>query len=431
MSRRSCRGRLFMTGAAGLLLVGPFVVIHLANPAVHAAEPAPGQQPVEPSTSPAVLELSRAFRRAAEVVQPAVVSISTSQTRVIRLPLEGGESELEGRVLEWFRRRGLEPDDETGEVQIPDNSGIGSGMIVDAAGGLILTNHHVVEGADEIAVRLYDGRAFPAELINADHASDMALLRIEADRLREVALGDSQEVQVGDFVLAFGSPLGFTQTITHGIVSAVGRSGTTIPVHYQNFIQTDAAINQGNSGGPLVNLRGEVIGMNTAIATRTGFDAGIGFAIPASRIQALLPRLKSGEKIVRGYLGVVMQDVHLVRDRAIALGWQEDRGVIVDRVQADAPAGKAGVRPGDIIVEIDGKPVSTAADLQDRVAASEPGTTILVGVLREQKRKSLSVTVDRQPDDFLDLARRGLRAPRQDEAGEEADEAENKAVPQP
>lgn len=409
-------------GAAGL---HPTVLAPAAQAEARAEAATDRQHAVSEA---ALAELSRAFRAVAERIQPAVVSITTAG-KMMAMTDEDGRPKLDDEILEWLRQHGIRPDD-SGVFHLP-SSAVGSGMIVDASGGLILTNNHVVEDAEQIYVRLDDGRRFPARTISTDSSSDMAVVRIEADGLKEVVFGDSDEVQVGDFVLAFGSPLRYAQTMTHGIVSAVGRNAPQLSVPYQNFIQTDAAINQGNSGGPLVNLRGEVVGMNTAIATQTGYDIGIGFAIPSSRITALLPRLKAGEAIVRGYLGIRMQDVHLWREEAMSLGWHEDRGVIVRGALPGTPAGNAGLGVDDIIFDIDGRPVRTSSELQDRIALTEPGTEVVLGILRERSKETVRLTVGRQPADFMELA----RAPLPDEDGQEEetlpDRPDSGAEPEP
>ncbi len=273
-------------------------------------------------------------------------------------------------------------------------------MVVKADGGYILTNHHVVRDANEIRVTFQDGRQLLAEPVGSDPRTDLAVIRVDADFLHEVEFGDSEAMEVGEFVLAIGSPLGYDQTVSHGIISARGRS-TRLPLDiYENFIQTDAAINPGNSGGPLVNLRGEVIGMNTAIATRTGGNNGIGFAIPAKRIRQVLPYLIAGEEIVRGFLGVEMTGVRNAPEIAQRLGWSDPYGVIVSNVLAERPAAAAGVRANDIILAVNDERMNTSSDLQDYIAYTSPGTVVHLDIWRDKERIALPVTVGRQPSDF-------------------------------
>jgi len=346
--------------------------------------------------SGALTELSQAFRLVAKNVRPAVVNIDTTtqsaslQERIERMP-EGLRREFRNQLPENHPELGGAPQIETGR---------GSGMIVDADDGLILTNHHVIEGADTISVTLGDGRRFPATRVSVDTMTDMAVIQIDASHLHEVVFGDSGELEVGDFVLAIGSPFGYSQSVSHGIVSAKGRTQFGM-LDYTNFIQTDASINPGNSGGPLVNLFGEVVGMNTAIATRTGADSGIGFAIPSNRIRAWLPDLLSGRPVVRGYLGSVIQSVREQREQAIGLGWEDEYGVLIPRGPIKGgPADRAGIQANDIIVAIDGERTETAADLQEMIARTRPGTQISMDVWRKKRLRSVRVEIEAQPEHF-------------------------------
>lgn len=342
--------------------------------------------------SDALSELSRAFRLVARNVSPAVVNIDTrTSTSSLSVP-----EELRGPF-----RRNLPPDHpDLGSGEMIE-TGRGSGMIVDAQNGFVLTNHHVVAGADVIRVTLEDGRQFQASLVGADTMTDMAVIRIDAPHLHQVEFGNSDDLEVGDFVLAIGSPFGYSQSVSHGIVSAKGRTQFD-RLDYTNFIQTDASINPGNSGGPLVNLLGQVVGMNTAIATRTGADSGIGFAIPANRITAWLPDLVAGRPVVRGYLGAFIKSVRQQRQRAAELGWDESYGVLIPPPGAleGGPAERAGIKTGDIIVAIDGKRTDTAADLQEIVARARPGTEVAMRVWRDGRLRSVRVRVEEQPQDF-------------------------------
>jgi len=274
---------------------------------------------------------------------------------------------------------------------------MGSGVIV-SPDGKILTNAHVVKDADEIKVTLGDKRTFQAKVIGADPDSDIAVIKIDAKDLPTATLGDSSKLRVGEIVLAVGNPFGFNQTVTSGIVSATGRTNVKI-IAYEDFIQTDAAINPGNSGGPLVNIYGEVIGINTAIATRTGGYQGIGFAIPSNSAKRIMEDLLTEGKVRRGLLGVHIQDV----TEALAKSFGRDTadGALVNNVVPGSPADKAGIQPGDIILEFNGQPISNAGQLRNVVAAEKPGATATVVVFRNKKKLSLPVTIqERTKDSF-------------------------------
>jgi len=266
---------------------------------------------------------------------------------------------------------------------------LGSGVIVDAGKGWIITNNHVVEGADEITVTLRDQRSFKAKLLGADPAVDIALLQIEADHLVELPLGDSDHLQVGDFVVAIGNPFGLGQTVTYGIVSALGRTDLGIE-GYENFIQTDASINPGNSGGALVTTRGELVGINTAIVGGSG-NIGIGFAIPANMVKAIATQLARYGEVQRGQLGVVMQD--LTPDLAQAFGLKRHRGAVVTQVVPGSAAEKAGLRPGDVIVGIDGKQVNDGSALRNAIGVLRAGTSVHLEVIREGRPMKVTATI--------------------------------------
>ncbi|MDR4462973.1 MAG: DegQ family serine endoprotease [Nitrospira sp.] len=273
--------------------------------------------------------------------------------------------------------------------------GMGSGVIV-SADGYIVTNNHVVEHADEIEVSLSDKRTFKAKVIGTDPKTDVAVIKIEATGLPILPWMDSGRLEVGELVLAVGSPFGLTQTVTMGIISAVGRANMGI-VDYEDFIQTDAAINPGNSGGALVNLHGELVGINTAIFTRTGGHMGIGFAIPSNMVRTVMDSLIKHGKVVRGWLGVSIQA--LTPDLANEFGVSDTAGALVADVMADSPASKAGLERGDIITELDGKPVRDPTHLRTLVADSAPGTKVTITLLRDKRRKSLDVTLGELPKD--------------------------------
>jgi len=273
-------------------------------------------------------------------------------------------------------------------------SGLGSGVIV-TTDGYILTNHHVIEGADKIQVELSDGRRLDGKVVGSDQLSDLALVKIEASGLRALTLGNSDKVQIGDVVLAVGNPLGIGQTVTMGIISAKGRSTAERGEGYEDFLQTDAPINQGNSGGALVSTKGELIGINSQIASMTGGNIGIGFAIPANMARHVMDDLKSGGTVHRAQLGVAIQD--LTTDMASSLNLKDVQGVIVSDVTAGGAADHAGVKQGDVIVSFNGEKVRDGNTLRNHVADSTPGSTASLGVVRDGKERTLSVKLDAKP----------------------------------
>ncbi len=328
--------------------------------------------PAIPEAKP-LLELSEAFAAVADHVRPSVVYIRAQRTE--RAP----QRRLPPGMERFFPRFPNRP---------PDfEQGSGSGFVV-SADGYILTNNHVVEGAENVLVRLLDRREFKAKVVGTDPNTDVAVLKIDAKGLPPVALGNSNDARVGEWVLAIGNPLGegLTFTVTSGIVSAKGRALNGLPGRsqgsIQDFIQTDAAINPGNSGGPLVNMRGEVIGINSAIASETGFYSGYGFAIPMNLARAVMNQLIADGKVHRAALGVSIGDVTL--NDAQYVGLPEIRGVVVKDIPSDDyPAGKAGIEPGDIIVAIDGRPVEYVGQLQQEVGFRRPGEVVKVEVARK------------------------------------------------
>ncbi len=272
---------------------------------------------------------------------------------------------------------------------------LGSGVIVDAGAGLILTNNHVIDGADDIAVMLEDGRELSAEFIGSDRDTDLAVIRIEADDLHELPLTDSDRLRVGDFVVAVGNPFGLGQTVTSGIVSALGRSGLR-GLEYQNFIQTDASINPGNSGGALINLRGELVGINTAIFTPSGGNVGIGFAIPATTAEHVMAQLVEFGEVRRGSFGAEVQDLSSQLREALEV--DVHRGAVITRLQDDGALDAAGLQPGDVVVAIDGRPVTGASSFRHIEGLLSVSSSVRVEYLRDGHERSASVRIEEDLD---------------------------------
>jgi serine protease Do/serine protease DegQ len=312
-------------------------------------------------------------------VLPSVVNIATeSRVRVQDNPLLQDP---------FFRRFFGIPDMPPQERQ---TQALGSGVIVDAQHGYVLTNNHVVDKADQITVTLKDGRSFSAKLVGRDPETDVAMVQIKADNLTAVPLADSDKLRVGDFVVAIGNPFGLGQTVTSGIVSALGRTGLGIE-GYEDFIQTDASINPGNSGGALVNLRGELVGINTAILAPGGGNVGIGFAIPVNMARQIMTQLIAHGEVHRGRLGVLVQD--LTPDLAKAFGLKETHGAVIAKVVQDSPADKAGLKAGDVVISLDDKPVATSSDLRTSIGLMPVGRTVNMKILRDGKSRDVSVTI--------------------------------------
>jgi Do/DeqQ family serine protease len=318
-----------------------------------------------------------------EKVQAAVVSIAVEGTVVQQNPL----------FNDPFFRRFFDVPEEGMERQFQS---AGSGVVVDAEKGLIITNHHVVDRADQITITLMGGRTLKAEVVGKDPQADVAVLRVPAQDLVAIPIGNSDDLRVGDFVVAIGNPFGLSQTVTSGIVSALGRSNLSIE-EYEDFIQTDAAINPGNSGGALINLRGELIGVNTAITSPgRGGNVGIGFAIPVNMATSIMSQLVQYGQVRRGQLGVVIQD--LDPRLAKGLGVSEERGAVITDVRDGSPAAKAGLRRGDVVVSVNGKPVTVSAQLRNAIGLMEIGKTVTMDVLREGKKRTVKAVIGQSPE---------------------------------
>lgn len=397
--------KIRVTGvAAGIALfvaVGLFVTIASNKPS---AQSVSSSGPVSDSLVAPAVELGKAFQAVAAHVKPAVVSVYSEKTVKIQAP--GFPFPFGDDLFEQFfgQQPNSQPQGQPREHRFLQH-GMGSGMVLDQAGH-ILTNYHVVADVDKIKVQLADRRSFPATIVGADPKTDIAVIKIAGDVPRDlpsIQLGDSDALEVGYLVIAVGAPFGLAQTVTHGIISAKGRSDVGIST-YENFLQTDAPINPGNSGGPLVNMRGEVIGMNSAIATGGGAQsAGVGFAIPSNMIKTMLPTLIKGGQISRGVLGVVVQD--LDEDLAQSFHLSSTSGALVAQVGKDSPAERAGIQSGDVIVRFDGKEIADSQMLRNVVAASTPGHTVEVDVIRDGKERAFRVTIGSMPTESAATAK--------------------------
>ena len=342
---------------------------------------------------------AKAFSSVVKDVKPAVVHISVEST------VSAANPEMEQFFNHPFFERFFGP-----EFQHPDSQprkrqqrGAGSGFIINKDGH-ILTNNHVVENADKITVTLSDNQQVEAELVGTDPQSDVALIKINvSDPLPTIPLGDSEALEVGEWVIAIGNPFGLSQTVTVGVVSAKGRSRVGIN-EYENFIQTDAAINPGNSGGPLLNIHGEVVGINSALYSRTGGYMGIGFAIPINMVKSIEDQLQKHGKVTRGWLGVAIQDIN--ENLAESFGLEKAEGILISETQPGAPADKAGIRQGDVLLSLNEIPLKDVADLRNLVALIIPGTDVTIHLIRESKPLDIEVKIGEQPADFGNLAQK-------------------------
>ncbi|MBE0567113.1 MAG: DegQ family serine endoprotease [Krumholzibacteria bacterium] len=341
-----------------------------------------------PAAAQLVQNELRSYADVAQVASPAVVNISTDKVVANRNnhPFMNDP---------FFRRFFEMPEDENhprGGERVERS--LGSGVVI-SADGYILTNNHVVENADKVKITFEGDREYDAEIVGTDPRTDVALLKIEAAGLPFIRLGDSDALRVGDQVMAIGNPFGVGQTVTMGIVSALGRSIGLID--YEDLIQTDASINPGNSGGALVDMQGRLVGMNSAILSRSGGSQGIGFAIPSRMAMRIVESLKADGEVVRAYLGVLPQEV----DQNVAnyYGMDRPRGVIVTQVNADTPAAKAGLKEGDIILSVDGTEIRNPSMLRNVISLSEVGSEAKVKLLRDGKEKTLGVTLEKFPED--------------------------------
>jgi len=383
--RRSSRRATLIAVAALFLALGVIVGVWLSR----------SPNPAKAGDGEVNSELSSAFIEIARAVEPSVVNVSTV-TQPVQIPRLQNELNIPRNSLEQFQFGPSEP----------ARRGNGSGVIVDSQ-GYILTNYHVISGADRIKVRLYDGAEIPGKVIGSDRETDLAVVKVDtASPLNAARFGDSEKMRVGDWVLAIGSPFGFDQTVTAGIISAKERYSNEVhnKVGFQRFLQTDAAVNRGNSGGPLINLSGEVIGINTLIATTTGDYNGISFALPSSEAIAIYKQLVKQGRVIRGFLGAMTDRV--TPQIAKIYGLPAAHGAIVSNVSstmevdgavAESPAAKAGLKLNDVIVELRGERIKDDEDLVRRVAATPVGTTAPIKIYRDGREMTLSVVIARRP----------------------------------
>jgi Do/DeqQ family serine protease len=342
---------------------------------------------------------SKAFVNVVKKAKPAVVHIKVEKTTKRNYQGRQGTEEMFNHPFfeQFFGPQFRQQQKQQPKQQEYTQRGQGSGFIINKK-GFILTNNHVVEGADSIRVTLSDKREFTATVVGTDPQSDVALIKIDnAVNLPVLPLGDSSKLDVAEWVIAIGNPFGLSQTVTVGVVSATGRSSIGIN-DYENFIQTDAAINPGNSGGPLINARGEAVGINTALFSKTGGYMGIGFAIPINMAKSIEKQLKEHGKVTRGWLGVVIQNVD--KDLADSFGLKKAGGILVSEVQRDSPASAAGIKRGDVIIELDGEVLNDVSHLRNRVALISPDSKTMLLVIRDGREKKIQVTIGHQPSDF-------------------------------
>lgn len=340
---------------------------------------------------------SKAFVNVVKKAKPAVVHIKVEKTTKRNAHgRQGSEEMFNHPFFEQFFGPQFRQQQQPRQQEYTQR-GQGSGFIINKK-GFILTNNHVVEGADSIKVTLSDKREFTATVVGTDPQSDVALIKIDnAVNLPVLPLGDSSKLDVAEWVIAIGNPFGLSQTVTVGVVSATGRSSIGLN-DYENFIQTDAAINPGNSGGPLINARGEAVGINTALFSKTGGYMGIGFAIPINMAKSIEKQLKEHGKVTRGWLGVVIQNVD--KDLADSFGLKKAGGILVSEVQKDSPASAAGIKRGDVIIELDGEVLKDVSDLRNQIALISPESKAMLLVIRDGREKKVQVTIGHQPSDF-------------------------------
>lgn len=385
MKRQKSRTAVFAALAALAALLCLLFGPALWQPAsAQAQSPAGPASPAAPGARELLRSLGNAISQAAEGAKPSVVNISTTTT--VNMEQQPMGDLFDSPLFKKFF--GDEPGRSEGLRKFK-SAALGSGVII-SSDGYILTNSHVVENADEITVTLSTKQEFKGKVIGADPPTEIAVIKIEAADLPAIKIGKSEDLKAGDVVIAIGNPFGLNQTITMGIVSAVGRVDLGI-ADYEDYIQTDAAVNPGNSGGALINYNGELVGINTAILSSLGGNIGIGFAIPTEMAYRVAQSIIKNGRVIRGRLGVSIQD--LTPDLATTLDIKQERGALVTEVLGNTPAEKAGLKRGDLIVEFGGKPVESAGMLRNLVANTQPGASVPVRIIREGKSETLTATV--------------------------------------
>jgi serine protease Do len=370
---------------AGVVAVAGLTAAFTAKPGATAASVTVNEKPIERSAMAGV-----SYSQVVKKVTPSVVKVFTAG-KAKQVALDGFPGLDDPLFRRFFGgRNGLGRPQQP--LPAPRQHGMGSGVVV-TEDGYILTNNHVVDGADEVKVSLQDGREFTAKVVGRDPQSDVAVIKIDAKNLPHLELADSDKVEVGDVVLAIGNPFGIGQTVTMGIVSATGRGN--MGLDYEDFIQTDASINPGNSGGALVDTEGRLIGINTAILSRSGGNQGIGFAIPANQASSVMGSLIKDGHVTRGYLGVMIQDLTPALAREFKL--KESAGALVSEVTPNGPGDKGGLKSGDVVTEFNGKKIEGSRQLKLRVSSTKPGSSATVKVLRDGAAKTLTVKLQELP----------------------------------
>ena len=379
---------LLTRAGAGAAVVALVAVTGYSVGQTQAARATAAAAPYSTSTAAPVAApaLTTSYAEVVRSAAPAVVTVRVD-TRAAMVPTQGPDFMDDPMFREFFGRRFQGPR----RPRAPRQAGLGSGVIA-TPDGYILTNNHVIDGADHVRVELTDKRTFDARVVGADAASDLALLKIDASNLKTLPIGDSSRVNVGDVVLAIGNPLGVGQTVTMGIISAKGRATGVGDGSYEDFLQTDAPINQGNSGGALVSATGELVGINSQILTPTGGNIGLGFAIPSNMARQVMDQLRTDGKVVRGRLGVTIQSV--TADIASSLKLADVGGALVNSVEAGGPADRAGIKQGDVIVGVDGEKVLDNNTLRNRIASTRPGSKVAIDVIRDGRPQTLHATVE-------------------------------------
>jgi serine protease Do len=391
-SRIVSRARVALLGGALIVALSSVAITRLVK-ASDTPKATPVALTVNEAAVPRTGDFTTSFAPVVKKVAPSVVEVTVStKSKTVPVP----ESPFGNPGNDPFMRRffGQQFGGNGGTMRTPKQEGLGSGVIV-TKDGYILTNNHVVDGADTIKVKLNDGREFTAKVIGRDPKTDVAVVKIDGQDLPFITVADSDKIEVGDVCLAVGNPFGIGQTVTMGIVSAMGRGNVDLGTDYEDFIQTDAAINPGNSGGALVDAEGRLIGINTAILSRTGGNQGIGFAVPVNLARTVMESLIAHGEVIRGFMGVSIQD--LTPDLAKEFKLPADEGALVGDIVPHGPAEKAGLKSGDVILEYNHKGVADSRHLKLQVAATAPGTTVPVKIMRDGGEKTIEVTVKELP----------------------------------